>query len=227
VPRILLVDDDKDLIVLVSEWLQAEQYLIDIARSGSEGLEYLRVGHYDAVILDIDLPEISGVEVCRRYRQGGGVAPIIMLTGKDQLADKELGLNSGADDYLTKPFHMRELSARVRAQCRRKHSTIAELLCVGQLKMDVTKHQLFKNGAAVHLVPKDFAVLEFLMKHPGEIFSSEAILHRVWSFDSEATTDAVRTSIKRLRSKLDDSDDEALSVIENVRRVGYRLRCES
>jgi two-component system OmpR family response regulator len=176
------------------------------------------------VILDWDLPRMTGVEICSKYRANKGVTPILMLTGKSQIADKEQGLDAGADDYLPKPFHMRELSARIRALGRRPTTVASNVLTVGSLELDPTKHRLCKNGQDIHLLPKDFALLEFLMRHPDEIFSSEAILQRVWNLDTEATSDAVRTSVKRLRKKLDDSDDEDNSIIENVRRIGYRLK---
>ncbi len=223
-PKILLVEDDKDLALLVKEWLDSENYSLDIAHDGMEGYEYLRQGHYDVVVLDWDLPRMTGVEICMKYRANKGVTPILMLTGKNQVADKEQGLDAGADDYLPKPFHMRELSARLRALGRRPTTVASNVLTVGSLELDPTKHRLSKNGQDVHLLPKDFALLEFLMRHPDEIFSSEAILQRVWNLDTEATSDAVRTSVKRLRKKLDDSDNEDDSIIENVRRIGYRLK---
>ena len=147
-----------------------------------------------------------------------------MLTGKGKVEDKEEGLDAGADDYLTKPFNMRELTARIRALLRRSPTPAGQSLKVGELELDPQKRLLRKSGVAVHVVPKDFAVLEFLMRYPGEVFSAEALLQRVWSFDSEASTDAVRTSIKRLRKALDDGSDEKNSCIENVRTLGYRLR---
>lgn len=226
VPKILLVEDDKDLALLVSEWLRSENYSLDIAHDGKEGYEFLRQGHYDVVILDWDLPRMTGVEICQKYRSAKGVAPILMLTGKSQIAEKEEGLDAGADDYLAKPFHMRELSARLRALSRRPTTVVSNTMIVGNLELDVVKHRLSKNGEDVHLLPKDFALLEFLMRHPDEIFSSEAILQRVWNLDTETTSDAVRTSVKRLRKKLDDGDDEDNSIIENVRRIGYRLRAK-
>jgi two-component system, OmpR family, response regulator len=226
VAKILLVEDDKDLALLVREWLEAENYSLDIAHDGMEGYEFLRQGHYDVVVLDWDLPRMTGLEICQKYRATKGVAPILMLTGRGQIADKEMGLDAGADDYLAKPFHMRELSARLRALGRRPTTVVSSVLTVGNLELDTVKHRLCKGGVDVHLLPKDFALLEFLMRHPDEIFSSEAILQRVWNLDTEATSDAVRTSVKRLRKKLDESDDEDSSVIENVRRIGYRLRAK-
>lgn len=223
-PKVLLVEDDRDLSMLVKEWLRAENYDLDISHSGSEGFEYLRQGHYDLIILDWDLPGMSGLEICKKYRASGGSKPVLILTGKNQIAEKEQGLDSGADDYLTKPFHMRELSARLRALGRRNTVAVSSTIRVGNLELDPSSHKLYKAGVEVHLHPKEFALLEFLMRHPGDVFSSEAIIQRVWSVDAETTTEAVRTAVRRIRQKLDDSDDEDKSIIENVRRIGYRLR---
>ncbi|MBS2011128.1 MAG: response regulator transcription factor [Cyanobacteria bacterium SZAS TMP-1] len=223
-PKILIVEDDQDLTFLVDEWLTSEGYALDICHNGLEGYEYARQGTHDIIILDWDLPGMTGVEICRKYRQNGGTAPILMLTGKSRIDDKEMGLDSGADDYLSKPFHMRELSARLRALARRPSTPVSSTLKVGHLEMDFVSHKFFKGGVEVHLTPKEFALLELLMRRPGEMFSTEAILQRVWSFDSEASSDAVRTSVRRIRQKLDDSDDESQSVIESSRKIGYRLR---
>lgn len=222
-PKVLLVEDNTDLTTIIKESLE-QDYSLDISHNGAEGLEYLRVGRYDIVILDWDLPEISGVEICRRFRASGGTTPVLMLTGKSQIVDKEQGLDAGADDYLTKPFDMRELAARLRALVRRGTTAATNLLTLRDLELDPVKHTLKKGGQNVHLLKKDFALLEFLMRYPEEIFSTEALLERVWSFDSEATSEAVRTSVKRLRKALDDGNDESDSIIENVRRVGYRLK---
>lgn len=222
--KILLVEDDKDLSLTVSKWLESQSYSVDTAFDGTEGYEYLKRGRYEVVILDWQLPGMTGVELAKKFRAEGGVTPILMLTGKGRVEEKEEGLDAGADDYLTKPFNMRELTARIRALLRRSPTPVGESLKVGLLELDPQKRMLRKSGVAVHVVPKDFAVLEFLMRYPGEVFSAEALLQRVWSFDSEASTDAVRTSIKRLRKALDDGADEKNSCIENVRTLGYRLR---
>jgi DNA-binding response OmpR family regulator len=224
VSKILLVEDDKDLSLTVSKWLEQQGYSIDTAFDGTEGYEYLKRGRYEVVILDWQLPGMTGVELARKFRAEGGATAILMLTGKGRVEEKEEGLDAGADDYLTKPFNMRELTARIRALLRRSPTPVGESLKVGQIELDPQKRLLRKSGVAIHVVPKDFAVLEFLMRYPGEVFSAEALLQRVWSFDSEASTDAVRTSIKRLRKALDDGADEKNSCIENVRTLGYRLR---
>ncbi len=223
-PKILLVEDDKDLAKVVTEYLKSEHFTYEVAYDGLSGHEFLIQGHFDLIILDWDLPGMSGVEILKEFRSANGVTPVLMLTGKKEINEKEEGLDTGADDYLTKPFHMRELTARLRALLRRPTQSVSNTIKVGNLEMDPLKHKLYKDGKDIHLLPKDFSLLEFLMRHPDEIFSNEALIQRVWSFEAEATSDALRTSVKRLRKKLDDSDNEDESIIETVRRVGYRLR---
>jgi two-component system, OmpR family, response regulator len=223
-PKILMVEDDKDLAMIVHDWLKAEFYALDVVHDGRVGYEYLQRGDYDLIILDWDLPGMPGVELCRKWRGEGGRTPILILTGKGQIEEKEEGLDAGADDYLTKPFTMRELSARLRALLRRPATKVSHILKIGNLEMDPSKHILSKNGEFLHLPRKDFDLLEYLMRNPGRFFSIDHLLERIWSFDTEATSDAVRTAIKRLRKALDDGDDENDSMIESARRVGYRLR---
>lgn len=222
--KILLVEDDRELALVVGEWLISENYAVDTVHEGKSGYAYLSEGHYDLAILDWSLPGLTGVEILQKYRANHGGTPVLMLTGKNEIAEKEQALDAGADDYLTKPFAMRELSARLRALSRRSLKMAEESLKVGKIEIDPRKHKVKKDGKEVHLLPKDFALLEFLMRHPDEVFSSESLLQRVWNFDHEVTTDALRTSIKRLRKMFDDSENEDDSFIESVRRVGYRLR---
>jgi OmpR-family two-component system manganese-sensing response regulator len=223
-PQILFVEDDKDLSVVVNEWLTADGYTVEVAHDGLTGWEFLRQYNYDVVILDWNLPGLSGPEMCNRYRAGGGVAPVIMLTAKSQITEKMEGFDSGVDDYLTKPFNLKELSARLRALLRRPQAVVTNVIINGYIELDVVKRRITKGGVEVHLLPRDFELLEFLMRHLDEVFSSEALLQRIWGSDAEATSDALRTSIKRLRQKLDLSDSDAQSFIENIPRVGYRLR---
>jgi two-component system, OmpR family, response regulator len=222
--NIMLVEDDKDLTLVMREWLECQNNDLDVFHDGSEAYNQMMQSTYDVIILDWGVPGLSGVDICRQYRSAKGTAPILMLTGRGQIVDKMEGLDAGADDYMTKPFSMRELSARLRALTRRSTRAFNVTLKVGRLEMDPGIHMLWKDSVPKELLPKDFAVLEFLMRHPDEIFNAQDILQRVWGVDSVATSDAVRTSIKRLRKKLDDLADESLSIIETVSRVGYRLR---
>lgn len=223
-PRILLVDDDRDLAHLVQEWLTSQSYTLDLAYDGTSGYEFVKSGQFDVIILDWDLPYLSGVEICKLYRAGGGKTPILILTGKRHIADKETDLDAGADDYLTKPFSMRELAARLRALQRRQPDLKETALKRGDIELILSEHRVLKRGVEVHLLPKDFEIFAVLMQHPTEVFSADALLVKVWGLAAEATTDAVRTSIKRIRQQLDDEGAGDNSVIQNIRGVGYRLR---
>ncbi len=222
--KILLVEDDRDLSATISKWLQYERHTIEVVHDGTEGLDRVLLGSYDVIILDWRLPELSGLEICKQYRDKKGNTPIIMLTGKTELTDKEAGLDAGADDYLTKPFSMRELTARLRALLRRSSSFRSPILKIGKLSLDPVHHQITKDGEPLNLAPIDFALLEFFMRHPNELLGTDALLQRVWHSDSEATSDSLRTSLKRIRKKIDDDPEN--SMIENIPRVGYRLKAD-
>lgn len=220
-PKILIVEDDLQVAVSVKDWLLFEKYLVEHVTTGSQALDMIKAYDYDLVILDINLPMLSGLEVCRRYRDGGGACPILMLTGQDAVDDRANGLDAGADDYLTKPFHLKELSARVRALLRRPGEIVSNVLKAGNLVLDSTKHSLIINGEQVHLPRMEFALLEFLMRHQDQIFSASTLLERVWTADSEKSPETIRTTIKKLRNKIDT--DGVPSLIQNVHGVGYKL----
>lgn len=223
-PKILVVEDDHDLAEMVVSWLENERYTVEHAEDGRLAQDLLKLSNYDVVVLDWDLPHVAGIEVLKEFRSNGGQTPIIMLTGKGGIDDKERGLVTGADDYLTKPFAIRELGARVKALLRRPASLLNSNLTCGALQMDPTKHRVTVSGTEVHLLPRDFALLEFLMRHKDEVFSAEALISRVWSSDSDASPEGLRTAIKRIRKKIDTGGDESASMIENIPKIGYRLR---
>lgn len=217
--KVLVVEDDRQLSNLIVDWLKGEGHLPEVAAKGADGLEYLRSFKFDLVILDWDLPGMSGLDVCREFRHSGGKTPILMLTGKTHIDEKAVGLDSGADDYLTKPFHFKELGARLRALLRRPAAVQANILTAGCLTLDPSTRQVQASGKELSLQPKEFALLEFLMRHPNQPFSSEAIIERVWSSDTEAAPDTVRIQIMRLRNKIDQGGKE--SMIRTLHRVGY------
>ncbi len=219
--KILIVEDDRQLCDLIVDWLTGEGHVPEVVHKGAEGLERLRFYKYDLVILDWELPGLSGVEICREYRMIGGQAPVIMLTGKREVEEKEAGLDSGADDYLTKPFHFKELSARLRALLRRPAGVHRTVLTAGALSLDPSSRRVLLREQEVDLQPKEFALLEFLLRHPNQPFSSEAIVDRVWSSESDASPDTVRIHIMRLRKKIDEDGKE--SMIRTIHRVGYML----
>lgn len=219
--KILLVEDDKEVCDVVSDWLIDEHYTVDVVNSGSEAIERLRFDKYDVLIFDWQLPDLSGIEVCKRFRSKGGITPVLMLTGKGEIEDKEVGLDAGADDYLTKPFHPRELSARVRALLRRSGELKMNVLTCGDIVLDPQGFKVTKDGKDVSLLPKEFALLEFFLRHPNQVFSPEALLDRVWSAESEASPDTIRVHITKLRGKIDT--DGQPSVIKTLHRQGYKL----
>jgi two-component system OmpR family response regulator len=221
-PKILIVEDDEDLALVVREHLAAENYSADVVNNGRDAISLLQVAVFDLIILDWNLPHHSGLEVLSEFRASGGKTPIIMLTGKKEIVEKEQGLDTGADDYLTKPFSLVELSARVRALLRRPDTLVSKVLSVNGIQLDPIKYSVEKDGSAVHLQPQDFSLLEFLMRHPDQPFTPAALLIRVWGTNSEATVESVRSAVKRLRQKLDDADSDQ-SFIENIPRIGYRL----
>lgn len=219
--KILLIEDDKTLSGMIFDWLKLENHVVDAVDNGLEAFDRIRYYEYDAAIVDWDLPGKSGIDICKEYRAGGGMMRVLMLTGKGKIDEKEQGLDAGADDYLTKPFDMKELSARLRALLRRPHVAQHNVLRAGDIELDTITHKVTKSGAAVELVPKEFQLLEFFMRHPNQIFSSEALLNRVWSSESDATVEALKSCLKRLRKKIDSEDGQ--SILKNIHGVGYKL----
>lgn len=222
--KILLVEDDRDLVTTVVDALRDDRYVVETALDGVEGSNLLKLEAFDIIILDWDLPGKSGVEIMREFRSSGKSTPIIMLTGRATINNKEEGMESGADDYLTKPFDIRELKARLRALLRRASGTVSNTITVGDLVLDPGKYKITKGGSDLHLAPKDFALLEFFMRNPDQVFSVPTIMSRVWSYDSDASSEGLRTAIRRIRKVIDTGDDPSDSMIENVARIGYRLK---
>jgi len=220
--KILLVEDDVEFSGVVKSWLSNERHAVEVVHDGLEARHQLQVFEYDLVVLDWQLPGLSGVEICQDFRSRGGMTPVLMLTGKSTVADKESGLDSGADDYLTKPFHMKELSARVRALLRRASRGTSNVLTIGDLVLDPANYRVTRDGAEIQLQKREFALLEFLMRNPNRVFSSEALLERVWATEADVTPDAIRVYIMRLRKKVDEG--AKASLIQTVHGVGYKLQ---
>ena len=222
--KFLVVVDDTVVAQVVKVVLQNEHHTVDLCHDGADALEYLRVTFYDLIILDLGLPGTSGMEVCRAARGQKLPTSILMLTGRTALQEKEAGLGSGADDYLTKPFDERELSARVRALLRSPHEQQLEILQIRDVTLDPASHVVKRGDVLIDLLPQEFALLHFLMKHPDQIFSVQALIEKVWKFDSTASEAAVFSCVKRLRQKLrNESGANQSEIIETVRGTGYRF----
>ena len=223
--RILLVEDEEKLARMVEMELKYEGYQVEKALDGRKGLELALDGSFDLVLLDIMLPQLSGMEVLRRLRRESQV-PVIMLTARDSVVDKVAGLDSGADDYITKPFAIEELLARIRAALRGKVGPAAQNvpLSAGPLVMDVDKHQVTVRGQNVELTKKEFDLLRHLLENKGRVLTRETLLDAVWGFDFVGETNSVDVYIRFLRSKLDDAFD--LKLIHTVRGVGYVIKEE-
>ncbi len=220
-PKVLIVEDDVRLARVIDDWLTGESYAVEHVASGPAAMERLKSTQYDVLILDWQVPGMTGLEVCKEYRANGGAGVVLMLTGKKEIANKEEGLDSGADDYVTKPFHMRELSARLRALMRRSREIKTNVIKIGDLELDSVSHVVTKGDKQLSLMPREYALLEFFMRNPGKVFSADTILDKVWSNYSEASPDTVRVHITKLRSKIDTDGEESL--IKTLHRVGYKF----
>ena len=222
--RILLVEDEEKLARMVELELTYEGYSVEKAPDGPSGLELALSGRFDLVLLDIMLPRMSGMEVLRRLRKDSQV-PVIMLTARDSVVDKVSGLDSGADDYVTKPFAIEELLARIRAALRKKGGAQVPqtpLLSAGEVILDVDRHQVSVRGEPVELTKKEFDLLRCLLENKGRVLTREALLDAVWGFDFVGETNSVDVYIRFLRGKLDDAF--GIKLIHTVRGVGYVIK---
>ncbi|GAB3048337.1 MtrAB system response regulator MtrA [Sediminivirga luteola] len=218
--RILVVDDDTALAEMIGIVLKSEGFEPSFCTTGDEALEAFRSVKPDLVLLDLMLPGKDGLQVCREIRAESGV-PIIMLTAKSDTVDVVLGLESGADDYVPKPFKPKELIARVRARLRMLEQNAPELLTVGDVTIDVAGHSVTKNGEPVNLTPLEFDLLVALARKPWQVFSRETLLEEVWGYRHAADTRLVNVHVQRLRSKI-EKDPEKPDIVVTVRGVGYR-----
>lgn len=220
--RILLVEDNPRLSHSLRVSLEDDGYAVDCAFDGLDGEEMGRMPVYDIIILDVMLPGKDGIEVCRTLRDERIRTPILMLTARDALDDRVQGLDSGADDYLVKPFEMEELRARIRALLRRESPAKGGLLRAGDMTLDPARHTVERDGQRIDLTAKEFALLEYLMRRPGHLVTREMAEEHLWSDEHLVASNVVDVYIRRLRRKVDDPFHEKL--LETVRGLGYRLR---
>lgn len=219
--RVLVVEDEPNIAEFIRRGLIYKGYDVDVAASGEEALEAAQKRLPDLVVLDLMLPGMDGIEVCRRLRAADEVS-IIMLTARDSVSDKVRGLESGADDYITKPFEFEELLARVRATLRRRSGKNTEVLRVGDLTVKPASREVTRGSRAVELTAREFDLLEFLARHAGEVVTKETLFEKVWGFDFEIESDAIKVYVSYLRKKLNTKGEPDL--IHAVRGVGYMLK---
>jgi DNA-binding response OmpR family regulator len=221
--HILVVEDEQRLAFLLRRVLLEERHTVDLAHDGHTGLDLALSDTYDVVILDVMLPGIDGLEVCRQMRAERVMSPVLMLTARGSVEDRVTGLNVGADDYLTKPFAMEELLARINALLRRRDQHFDEnpRLCVGDLTLDLVGHEASRDGRVIELTAKEFALLEYLMRHPSRVLTRTQIVDAVWRYDMEALSNVVDIYIHYLRDKIDQGFSRPL--IKTVRGVGYKI----
>jgi len=223
---ILVVDDEPTLRETLAEALESEGHRVVTAADGREALARFRADRPDLVLLDLMLPEMSGIEVCRIIRAESGV-PIVMLTAKDAELDKVVGLELGADDYVTKPFSLRELTARIRAIFRRSEQQAVEappaLIDLGPVQIDLAGHRILRDGRPVPMKPKAFELLAFLVRHPGQVFTRDQLLEHVWGYDYAGETRTVDVHVHWLRSQIEE-DPGSPALLHTVRGVGYGFR---
>jgi DNA-binding response OmpR family regulator len=221
--HILVVEDERRLGTLLRRVLSEERHAVDLAHDGVEGLDLASSGTYDLIVLDVMLPGMDGFEICKQLRADDVHTPVLMLTARDAVQDRVSGLNAGADDYLVKPFAMEEFLARVNALLRRREQTVdmSPQLKVGDLTLDLVRHEVRRGGRNIELTAKEFALLEFLMRNPGQVLTRTQITDRVWRYDLDALSNVVDTYIHYLRDKVDRGF--AHSLIKTVRGVGYKI----
>jgi DNA-binding response OmpR family regulator len=220
--RILVVDDDRRLCAVIRRGLLEEAYAVDLAYDGEEGEYLAEVNPYDLIILDIMLPNKDGIEVCRELRAKKINTPILMLTAKDAVEDRVRGLDTGADDYLVKPFAFNELLARVRALLRREGMLKSPELRVGDLTLNTLTRQVWRGKRPVEVTTKEYVILEYFMRHPNVVITRTMIEEHAWDYDFDSLSNLVDVYIRRLRSKIDTEGENSL--IQTVRGAGYRLK---
>lgn len=223
--RVLLVEDEPEASSFIKKGLEENGFSVEVAFDGETGYDWASSFQFDLIILDVMLPRMSGIEVCKRLRHNGTTSQILMLTARDSIDDRVTGLDSGADDYLNKPFAFRELLARLRALGRRNSEQRPDSLKVGDLTLNLLTRRVVVEGTEFDLSAKEFMLLETFMRHPDQVLSRTVLLEKVWGYDFEQQSNVVEVYIRYLRKKLDKPSEE--SHIETVRGAGYRLLLKS
>ncbi len=223
--RILIVEDEKDLQKVLASRLKVENYSVDACENGADALNYISMASYDLIVLDIMIPEINGLEVLQHIRKEGNRTPVLLLTAKDTVEDRVKGLDSGADDYLIKPFAFDELLARIRVLMRRPSGNTSNVYELGDLVVDCNTHKVTRQGQNIDLSSKEFAILEYMIRNKEIVLSRDNIEQHVWNYDYEGGSNIVDVYIRYLRKKIDK--DFEVKLIHTIRGSGYVLRIES
>ena len=221
--RILVVEDDVQLAEVLTDALSDQQYIVDLAQDGEAATEWINTLTYDLIVMDVTMPKLDGLSLCRRLRDRGLSLPILMLTARDTISDKIIGLDAGADDYMVKPFDLQELMARVRALIRRGTIASSSSVVRGQLKLDSLTHEVHYDNQEFFPTPKEYALLELLVSNGRRVMSRAGIIDRLWPMQDSPTEEAVKSHIKALRQKLKlvGAPDD---FIETVHGLGYRMK---
>ncbi|MBE9125585.1 MULTISPECIES: response regulator transcription factor [unclassified Coleofasciculus] len=220
--RILLIEDDERIAEPLAEHLTRQYHVVDLAQDGITGLEQAQLAPYDLILLDLMLPSLDGISLCKRLRTKGCKALILMLTAKDTTTDKVIGLDSGADDYLVKPFKIQELAARIRALSRRSPDIRPSIVTYEDLELDPSTHQVTYAGNLLALTPKEYMLLEAFLRSPARVFTRKELLDKLWEFEDISGEETIKTHLKNLRRKLKEAGNK-IDIIENVYGIGYRL----
>jgi len=219
--RVLIVEDEEDIASFIKKGLEAENFVVDVALEGEKGRFLALTNEYDLIILDIKLPDMDGIEVCRMIREKKKTVPVIMLTVKTDVKSKVEALNIGADDYLTKPFAFEELLARIRALLRREKTTIGDTLKMADLVLDTKSHSVQRAGRPIDLSKKEFVLLEYFIRNPGTVLTRSMILEHVWDMNADPFTNTVDVHVRLLRKKIDEGHRRKF--IRTVHGYGYKL----
>ncbi|MDD5495591.1 MAG: response regulator transcription factor [Candidatus Omnitrophica bacterium] len=220
--RILIIEDERKIADFIKRGLKEEGYAVDLAHDGEQGHFLAKTNNYDLILLDLMLPKIDGLSLCGQLKKEGVSSPIIMLTAKDTVKDKVVGLDTGADDYLTKPFAFEELLARIRVILRKKESGTVTKLQVGDLELDLLTHKVARSGKEISLTAKEYSLLEYLMRNAGTVVSRTMISEHVWDIDFDTFTNVIDVYINYLRKKVDSGFSKKL--IHTIRGRGYILK---